>query len=669
MARDINTYQTVIVGSGAAAFNAANVLFEMGQRHIAIVTEGMNYGTSRNTGSDKQTYYKMSTSGQQSRSPSASGQQSGSPSASGKSGDSPYHMAKTLFDGGGMHGDIALIEAALSTANFYNLARIGVPFPTDKYGQHVGYKTDHDPFTRASSAGPLTSKYMTECLERQVRAKGIAIFDNHQVIQILKDTDANEVAGLLCLDLNDINAVDYGFTLFNCTNIIYCTGGPACIYWNSVFPKSQFGGTGVALAAGVAGVNLGEWQYGLASTAFRWNVSGTYQQVLPRYVSTDANMQDEKEFLCDYFENPGQMCDAIFLKGYQWPFDPRKLENFGSSAIDILVYIETQIKGRHVFLDYTKNPHYSRAEDLFKSLSQESYDYLANSDALFGKPIDRLKKMNPLAIDLYAKNGIDITTEYLEIDVCAQHNNGGLQGDIWWQSAVKGFFPVGEAAGTLGVYRPGGSALNSTQTGGVRAAAYICKKRVHSPLREDVFLQKVAAQVDAKYQLAQSVQLGESNTIQSREYYQKQMTKIAAFFRNENEIALHIPVVKAALQAVFTNAVISSPAEIKEVFRNYDMLVCQYTYLHSMLAYMQNGGKSRGSYVIIEQDGTHSFNHERLSFTYSIDTKLSGFTCVSMFDECNCSVQTHWEQVREIPIEDSWFEHVWEQYRNDEIYE
>ena len=648
IAKHIKSYQTIIVGSGAAAFNAANTLYEMGQTNIAIVTEGIYKGTSRNTGSDKQTYYKMSTSGQ--------------------APDSPYNMAKTLFGGGGMHGDTALIEASLSTANFYNLARIGVPFPTDKYGQHVGYKTDHDPYTRASSAGPLTSKYMTECLEWQVRDKGINIFDNHQVIEILKDGESNEVIGLLCINLMRINDVDYGFTLFNCTNVIYCTGGPACMYWNSVFPKSQFGGTGVALAAGVAGVNLGEWQYGLASTKFRWNVSGTYQQVLPRYVSTDQNMQDQREFLQDYFESLGQMCDAVFLKGYQWPFDSRKMKNFDSSVIDILVYIETQIKGRRVFLDYTQNPLYSEA-NLFSCLSKESYNYLANSDALFGKPIDRLKKMNPLAIDLYAKNGIDITTEYLEIDVCAQHNNGGLQVDIWWQSNLKGFFPVGEVAGTLGVYRPGGSALNSTQTGGVRAATYICKKRAHLPLSEDVFLQKTAGQVDAKYKQAKSMRVGESNTLQLREYYQKQMTKTAAFFRSEKEIEEYIPVVKAALEQVFANATISTITEIPEVFRNYDMLVCQYTYLHSMLAYIKKGGKSRGSYVIVEQDGSHCFDTGLLNFNYSIDTALSGMVYVSVYDQIRCQVQTRFEPVRQIPNDDTWFERVWEQYRNDSLFD
>ena len=69
--------------------------------------------------------------------------------------------------------------------------------------------------------------------------------------------------------------------------------------------------------------------------------------------------------------------------------------------------------------------------------------------------------MNPPAIELYLSNGIDLTREPLEIAVCAQHNNGGLAADIWWESTNIGrLFPVGEVNGTHGVYRPGGSALN-----------------------------------------------------------------------------------------------------------------------------------------------------------------------------------------------------------------
>jgi hypothetical protein len=190
--------------------------------------------------------------------------------------------------------------------------------------------------------------------------------------------------------------------------------------------------------------------------------------VIPRYVSTDKNGDDPKEFLNEYFTSPGQMMDAVFLTGYQWPFDPRKVDNRGSSIIDILVYNETQVKNRRVWLDFLHNPSNCCKPDGeldFSLCNSETHTYLEKSNALFGKPIDRLVHMNQPAIQLYKDHGIDLHSEMLEIAVCAQHNNGGLLGNIWSESNVRHFFPVGETSGVFGVYRPGGSALNSTQVG------------------------------------------------------------------------------------------------------------------------------------------------------------------------------------------------------------
>ena len=155
----LDTYvlDTAIVGTGCAGFNCASRLHALGRTDIALITEGVNMGTSRNTGSDKQTYYKLTLSG-------------GEP-------DSVRDMAQTLFDGQCVDGDHALCEAALSAKCFLRLADMGVEFPTNRYGEYIGYKTDHDPRRRATSAGPLTSHQMTEALERDVRARGIAILD------------------------------------------------------------------------------------------------------------------------------------------------------------------------------------------------------------------------------------------------------------------------------------------------------------------------------------------------------------------------------------------------------------------------------------------------------------------------------------------------------------
>lgn len=99
--------------------------------------------------------------------------------------------------------------------------------------------------------------------------------------------------------------------------------------------------------------NLHEWQYGLASVDFRWNVSGTYQQVLPRYISVDETGK-EHEFLPDYFETPEQALDMVFLKGYQWPFDVRKAG--ASSAIDLIIHHETVDLGHKVYMDFRTDP-------------------------------------------------------------------------------------------------------------------------------------------------------------------------------------------------------------------------------------------------------------------------------------------------------------------------
>ena len=87
-------------------------------------------------------------------------------------------------------GEHALAEAAYSTRCFMRLVELGVPFPANEFGEYAGYKTDHDPRTRATSAGPLTSKYMTEALERSVRDKGIPVLDGLLAIKILTGADS-----------------------------------------------------------------------------------------------------------------------------------------------------------------------------------------------------------------------------------------------------------------------------------------------------------------------------------------------------------------------------------------------------------------------------------------------------------------------------------------------
>jgi succinate dehydrogenase / fumarate reductase, flavoprotein subunit len=93
------------------------------------------------------------------------------------------------------------------------------------------------------------------------------------------------------------------------------------------------------------------------------------------------------------------------------------------------------------------------------------------------KPLDRLRKMNPLSIELYKRYKYDLTRDPLEFAVNNQHMNGGLAVDGWGATSLDGCYAVGEAAGTHGVTRPGGAALNAGQVLGTRCAEHAAARR------------------------------------------------------------------------------------------------------------------------------------------------------------------------------------------------
>ena len=610
------SYHTIIIGSGCAGFNAADWLYDLGVRDIAIVTEGINMGTSRNTGSDKQTYYKLTLAGDEP--------------------DSVYEMATTLFEGGSVHGDTALTEAACSVKAFMKLVHLGLPFPTNRFGAYVGYKTDHDPRQRATSCGPLTSKLMTEALEGAVKSKGIPVLDQFQAIKLL--TENNQIKGLVLL-----NKKDGTYRALRCQNIILATGGPAGIYADTVFPLSQTGGTGLALEAGAAACNLAEWQYGLASIDFRWNVSGTYQQVLPKYISVDESGK-EYEFLPDYFDTLHEALDMVFLKGYQWPFDVKKIK--GSSRIDQIVAAENE-KGRTVYMDFRHN---STGLNFIK-LAEETYTYLERSGALFGTPIERLAKMNPKAIDLYRDNGIDLYREPLKVAVCAQHCNGGIAVDANWESTVKGLYAVGEAAGTFGVYRPGGSALNATQVGSMRVAEHISRKKgavIKEINNRGVTTENASPATAIPFDFTLPAvtymackQDSKNSNAANHLNVQKRMSKYAAYVRDIQEMRkLHEELCRRK-ENFFAENTIASDEELPSLYKYYDALVTQVAALSAMIFAAEKMG-SRGSALVkgaVVDEG---------EFKDQIVTTKDG--------------QSFFEPVRPLPPCDDWFETVWNDF-------
>lgn len=626
-------YDSVVIGTGAAGYNAAARIKQMGKRSVAIITENVLCGTSRNTGSDKQTYYKLGLGG--------------------SNADSVRQMATDLYSSGSVDGDNALCEAALSGRCFLNLAELGVEFPTNRYGEYVGYKTDHDPYARATSAGPLTSKFMTEALQKNCEKLEVTVHNNLLAVEILKDESG--VIGLVCLEKETGD-----FTVFYTPNIVMATGGPAGIYADSVYPQGHTGTTSLAILAGAHLQNMTEWQYGLASIAPRWNVSGTYMQVLPRLVSVDTD-GNEYEFLTEYYSDIYDALSMVFLKGYQWPFDSRKAQT-GSSIVDLLVYRECVLRGRRVYLDYTKNP-FGLDEIDYKKLSAEAYEYLYKAESCFGTPIERLLKMNSPAVDLYKSKGLDITKEYLEIALCAQHNNGGIAVDLWWQTAIKGLFAVGECAGTHGISRPGGSALNAGQVGSLRAAQYISETPLRA-LPDEAKLNKIAsAAVEKHVALVTAAKSNENNVIARIKKAQRRMSDCGAAIRNPENMEKALNEILSEIGTLSSEVGVDSVGGLYRVYKLLDVLYVQALALASMLDFTKTVGATRGSALYYNAKGEKGEGLEE-QFRFISGGTIAGDKVQEVYLE-NGTPVAFWRDARPLPADDDFFENVWRRYRED----
>lgn len=631
---------TLIIGSGAAGLNAAVQLKQSGVEDLLILTEGLQAGTSINTGSDKQTYYKLSLCGDEA--------------------DSPRALAETLFEGGSVHGDLALAEASLSTRAFFHLVNLGVPFPHDEYGQYVGYKTDHDPRQRATSIGPYTSREMCRALIGRVRELGIPVCEGRTVVRLLisGDGESRRCCGALAVNSEGV------FETYGAENVVFAVGGPGGLYEASVYPREHTGGIGLALLAGARARNLPDLQFGLASVQFRWNVSGSYMQAMPRLFSVGPD-GDEDELLRPFFASAGELHTRLFQKGYQWPCDAARAAG-GSSLIDVLVYRETAQRGRRVYLDYTRNgAGYDPAV-----LEAEARDYLARSNALLPTPLERLRAMNPAAIALYAEHGIDLASAPLEVAVCAQHNNGGLAGDVWWESEnLAHLFPIGEVNGSHGARRPGGSALNAGQVAGFRVAGRIAHRYAGWSVSPDAATGAArTALADTESWLARCA--GATRPWEAeRAELQHRMTRYGAHIRSRAEL----PQAAAAAWAQYrrleaTGCAYKGPAGLAEALRNRQLCYAHAVYLEAMDFALQSGVGSRGSAIALDPGGLPLHAALGDAWRMAPENPAMRAQVLETVTFGAGEVTSAWAPVRPIPDGDLWFETVWARFLSGEVF-
>lgn len=578
-------YGCLIVGSGAAGLRAAVELKRRGD-DVAVLSQSAWGGTSACSGSDKQTLYTANTADQ---------------------GDDFKAMARAIREGGAMDEDTAYVEAVGSPRMMASLQYLGLPLPQERLGGTLRYQTDHDEVGRATSCGPRTSRLMVKVLAEEAIRLDVPIHNQATAVDILTEGEGADrrVIGVLAMrSAGRSENNPFGLTLFACSALVLAAGGPGELYRDSVYPNGCFGSLGLALEAGIELVNLTESQFGIGTRreGFPWNLSGTYVQAMPHVYSLDQKGQ-EHHFLGDYYRSTRELASNLFRKGYQWPFHATRMLDFRSSLVDLAIFRECAA-GRRVFMDFNRNP-LPVPGDLPFSLTQLDADvqaYLGKAGAMQALPIERLRHMNPLSIELYRRYKVDIAARPLEFAVNNQHMNGGIAVDVWGMTNLPGCYAIGEAAGTHGVTRPGGAALNAGQVFGTRAAEHIAASgRARIPasgaihITAENAIKRIGRLLNPNGEYAFNV---------VRDEIQARMSDSAGLVCDADGIREALTAARQLLENVNTHGIgYSRPAEAARALQWRHMAMASVAVLTALDFYVGRGGGSRGARAICDSAG------------------------------------------------------------------
>ena len=292
-----------------------------------------------------------------------------------------------------------------------------------------------------------------------------------------------------------------------------------------------------------------------------------------------------------------------------------------------------------------------------------------NCGALLETPFKRLARMNPPSIQTYLDHGIDLSREKIAVSICAQHNNGGVAGNEWWESEINRLFPIGEVNGSHGVYRPGGTALNAGQVGGLRAAQYIVHHDAPSVPEREAFLCEQAEAIGEIQRLIEETGCQQPIDVkQEIEALRRRMTQYGAFIRSQEGVETALRENRAQQARLSRGHGLTDKRKLPDFFRLRELLIAQFVYLSAIDDYIRQIGVSRNSYLVYNKNGT--LPHEGVAECFRNVTKQTDTARLQeiVYDRKTESCRVKWRPVRGLPDSDQWFETAWKKYREGDTF-
>jgi aspartate oxidase len=180
--------------------------------------------------------------------------------------------------------------------------------------------------------------------------------------------------------------------------------------------------------------------------------------------------------------------------------------------------------------------------------------------------------------------------------------NGGIAVDTWGRTNIPGIYAVGEASGTHGVTRPGGSALNAGQVFGTRVAEHIgASGKAATPSLFDTVDGAETAIADVAHRLGAGGALAWKDI---RAEVQARMSDHAGILCNATDVAEALAKARdlnSQIRAVGLS--LSRPSELARTIQWQQMALASEAVLAALDHYIAQGGGSRGARAICDPEG------------------------------------------------------------------
>jgi hypothetical protein len=156
---------------------------------------------------------------------------------------------------------------------------------------------------------------------------------------------------------------------------------------------------------------------------------------------------------------------------------------------------------------------------------------------------------------------------------------------------------------------------------------------------------------------------------ETRRELQQRMTAHGAHIRDPRTIEQARSDAWALYERLRTGMKISSARKWPDAFKNLDLCLTHALYLEAIAEYLARGGKSRGSYLVMDPEGEPPCEALGEEWRFSLTPEsawISDHICEVFLDGSGNPVK-RWVPVRPIPEEEAWFENVWNEFLRDEV--